>query len=531
MKKTVCYDSATHDFPLLETPDNKKPLGGPGSSGFFGFLKEGFLLKAFLQRGPVLLPGLAGWLLLAMAVPGAHGKDPLHSRDPYNTERYVSPAPHLMWESSIALPEVKEPQRARLPASTQPLSLPQLTEMALQNNPKTRQAWFAARAAAAGVGIERADDLPSITGFYGISRAQTVSGTSGDEVPWQTRFGPSISLSYVLFDFGAGDSATEAAEYRSLAATLAQNRVLQDIVFQVEQVYYLYIGIDALVRVNELTLKNTLTAYDAAQRRRESGLATVADVYRTETQVAQAQLNLTRSRGEFEKARGQLSIAVGLPVNDNLRVQTFSGLPQVREITTSLDSLLDRAKNNRPDLVAAEAQARSAHASAKAASRAGLPSVEISALGGHVVFGDNRTSVSNYAVGLNVRIPLFTGFRDTYRVRQAEAQAAQAEAARDNLYQQTELDVWQSYYDLQTAGGAIKSTDSQVKSAEQTAQATLARYQAGFGSILDLTTAQLDESNARVQQIQSYLNWFTALARLNFSIGVSDIMTPASVRK
>jgi len=147
------------------------------------------------------------------------------------------------------------------------------------------------------------------------------------------------------------------------------------------------------------------------------------------------------------------------------------------------------------------------------------------------LFGDNRAGVNTYTIGLNVRIPLFTGFRDTYRVRQAEAQAEQAEAARDALYQQTELEVWQSYYDLQTAGGAISSTDSQVKSAEQTAQATLARYKAGFGSILDLTTAQLDESNARVQQIQSYLNWFTALARLNFSIGVSDILTGASVKK
>ena len=507
------------------------PSEDPAAAVIHGFLEGVFLLKALLQRRSVLLPELAGCLLLAMAAPAAHGKDPLHSRDPYDTERYVSPAPHVKWEPSIALPEVKEPQRARPPASAQPLSLPQLTELALQNNPKTRQAWFAARVAAAGVGIERADDLPSITGFYTVSRAQTVSGTSGDEVPWQTRFGPSISLSYVLFDFGAGDSATEAAEYRSLAATLAQNRVLQDVVFQVEQAYYLVIGIDALVRVNELTLKNTQTAYDAAQRRRESGLATVADVYRTETQVSQAQLNLTRSRGDLEKARGLLAIAVGLPVNGELKVQTLSGPPQIREVTTSLSSLLDRAKANRPDLVAAEAQARSAHASAKAASRAGLPSVEIAALGGHTIFGDNRTSVSNYALGLSVRIPLFTGYRDTYRVRQAEAQAAQAEAARDVLYQQTELDVWQSYYDLQTAGGAIRSTDSQVKSAEQTAQATLARYQAGFGSILDLTTAQLDESNARVQQIQSYLNWFTALARLNFSIGVSDIMTPVSVRK
>jgi len=463
--------------------------------------------------------------LLVIAVPAAYGGDP------FDTERYVSPAPNLMWEPSIALPEVKEPQRARLPASAQPMSLPQLTEMALQNNPKTRQAWFAARAAAAGVGIERADDLPSITGFYGVNRSQSVSATTGTEVTWQTRFGPSISLSYVLFDFGAGESLTEAAEYRSLAASLAQNRVLQDVVFQVEQAYYVLIGVEALVRVNELTLKNTQTAHDAAQRRRESGLATVADVYRTETQVAQAQLNLTRSRGELEKARGQLSIAVGLPVNDDLKVQKLAGLPKVREITTSLSSLLDRAKANRPDLVAAEAQARSARATATATSRAGLPTIEVSALGGHVLFGDNRPSVSNYALGLNVRIPIFTGFRDTYRVRQAEAQASQAEAARDALYQQTELDVWQSYYDLQTAGDAIASTDSQVKSAEQTAQATLARYQAGFGSILDLTTAQLDESNARVQQIQSYLNWFTALARLNFSIGVSDVLTATSVRK
>lgn len=463
--------------------------------------------------------------MFAITVTTAYGMDP------FDTERRVSPAPNLKWEAPTALPEVKAPQRVRIPADAAPLSLPELTEIALLNNPKTRQAWFAARAAAAGVGIEQADDLPSVTGFYTVNRNQQVSNTSGLLVPWQTRYGPSITLSYMLFDFGYSDFQSEAAEFRSLAVSLAHNRVLQDVVFQVEQAYYLLIGIEALVRVNGLTLKNTQTAHDAAQRRRESGLATAADVYRTETQVAQAQLNLTRSRGELEKARGQLAIAVGLPVNGTLQVQKLSGLPKVLEISTSLSSLLDRAKANRPDLVASEAQARSARATAMATSRAGLPSVELAALGGHNMFHDNRQAVSNYAIGVNVRIPIFTGFRDTYRVRQAEAQAEQAEAARDALYQQTELDVWQAYYDLQTAGGAITNTSSQVKSAEQTAQATLARYQAGFGSILDLTTAQLDESNARVQQIQSYLNWFTALARLNFSIGVSDVLTAASAKK
>lgn len=448
--------------------------------------------------------------------------------DPYGVDAKTAPAPGVLWESPGPLPTVPAPNQAAQSRGTGPLSLPELTEFALRNNPKTRQAWFAARAAAAGVGIEDADSLPQVTANYSVTRTLPVSATTGVVAPWLTRFGPSISLSYVLFDFGVRDNQLEAAEYRLLAANLNQNRVLQDVVFQVEQAYYRLIGVEALVRVNEQSLKNIQTALEAAQRRRESGLATVADVYRAETQVAQAQLNLTRSRGEFEKARGQLATAVGLPVNRTVSVQTLSAPPQVREITTSLNDLLERAKASRPDLVAAEAQARAARATANATAKAGLPSIEVTSAAGHSLFGDNRPAVSNYSLGLNLRIPLFTGFKDTYSVRQAEAQASQAEATRDTLFRQTELDVWQAYYDLQTAAGGITSTEAQVKSAEQTAQATLARYQAGFGSILDLITAQLDESNSREQRVQSYLDWFTALARLNFSIGLNNILTAAN---
>lgn len=451
--------------------------------------------------------------------------------DPRGVEAKTAPEPHQYWQPDRLLPAVTAPQRTESLAGKTPLTLPELTEFALRNNPKTRQAWFAARAAAADVGIEQADLLPQITANYGVTRVLPVSATSGSVSPWLTRYGPSVSLSYVLFDFGMQANQVESAEYRLLAANLAQNRALQDVVFQVEQAYYRLIGLDALVQVNELSLNNIKTAYEAAQKRRESGLATVADVYRVETQVAQGQLNLTRSRGDLEKARGQLATTVGLPVNSTLKVQALSSPPQTQQVTRSLADLLERAKAARPDLVAAEAQARAARASANATSKAGLPSIEIGAAAGRTAFQDTRPIVNNYTLGLNLRIPLFSGFRDTYSVRQAEAQAAQAEAARDALFQQTELDVWQSYYDLQTAASGIGSTEAQVKSAEQTAQATLARYQAGFGSILDLITAQQDESNARVQRIQSYLDWFTALARLNFSLGADNILAVAGDKK
>jgi outer membrane protein len=453
------------------------------------------------------------------------------SPDPFGIEKLVVPAPHQLWQPTQPLPPVKAPAQTEPLPATAPLSLPELTEFALRNNPRTRQAWFAARAAAAGVGIERADLLPQLTGVYALTRTQPVSATTGAESPWQTRFGPSISLSYVLYDFGVRAQQIEAAQYRLLAANLSQNRVLQDVVLQVEQAYYQLLGLEALVRTNELSLKNSQTALEAVQKRRESGLATMADVYRVETQVAQAQLNLTRSQGDLEKAKGQLAAAVGLPVDSALRVQTMSDQPQVREMTDAMSLLLVRAKTDRPDLIAAEAQARAARASANAVAKAGLPSIEITGAAGQTSFRDDRPDAHSYAVGLNLRIPIFSGFRDTYSKRQAEAQAAQAEAARDALYRQTELDVWQSYYDLRTATTGIASTEAQVKSAEQTAQATLARYQAGFGSILDLITAQQDESSARVQRIQSYLGWFTALARLNFSVGMNDIWMSASEKK
>lgn len=487
------------------------------------------IFRKRLQRALSYCAGLL--LVLGGVAPCAGAASMFGEIDPFGANSNVAPAPGINWKSPKPLPVVSAPAVIGTPVPAGALTLPELTEYALRNNPRARQAWFAARAAAAGVAMEQADLLPQITANYAWSRAQIVSATAGTITPFQTRFGPSISFTYVLFDFGARVDQIDSAEYRLLAANLSQNRVLQDIVFQVEQAYYRLLGLNALIQVNESALKNLNTVLDAVQRRRESGLATVADVYRAETQVAQAQLNLDRSRGDFEKARGLLAATVGLPVDRTLNVQTIAGLPQIHAVTASLTELLDRAKAARPDLIAAEAQARAARATANSTSKAGLPTIELAGVAGYTLFGDNRPGASNYSLGLNLRIPLFSGFRDTYSVRQADAQAAQAEAARDTLYTQTELDVWQAYHDVQTAAGGVGSTAAQVKSAEQTAQATLARYRAGFGSILDLITAQQDESNARVQQIQSYLDWFTALSRLSFSAGMKDILAGASGKK
>ena len=243
---------------------------------------------------------------------------------------------------------------------------------------------------------------------------------------------------------------------------------------------------------------------------------------------------------------GLLANVVGLPVQYPLELKPVAELPPVSEVSQSIEALIEKAKQNRPDLMAAEARARSARASALATSRAGLPTLSFVANYGRTMYTNSGTNLigygqtassiaantpvvgvqrpeqDTYAFGFNLSIPVFSGFRDTYSVRRAQELAEQAESVRDQLLSATELDVWQSYYDLQTASTSVSSTANLVKSAAESAAASAARYKSGIGNLLDFITAQQDDTNARVAQIQSYLDWYSALARLNFSLGASD---------
>src|SRR5581483_426992 len=104
---------------------------------------------------------LAAVVCLSLAPFAAHAQS--FWSDPFGTLRNVAPEPSKPWEPRQALPPVPAPEAAPQPTAPNALTLAELTEYALQNNPRARQAWFAARAAAAGVGLEDADLLPQIT--------------------------------------------------------------------------------------------------------------------------------------------------------------------------------------------------------------------------------------------------------------------------------------------------------------------------------------------------------------------------------
>jgi outer membrane protein len=442
------------------------------------------------------------------------------SDDPYRTESLTPPDHRSRWIPANTV-DPPTPELEAVPNSSEALTLAQLTDLALRNNPRTRQAWANARFEAAQYGIAKSALMPQVDLVLNASRARTISNTSGIATPEQNRYGPSVSLSYVLYDFGARQAEVEAQAYRVLAVNLTQNRVLQEVVFQVEQAYFRLLGVEQLVRTGNQVLKSVEATLDAARRRQQAGLATIGDVFRSETAVAQAILNLRRAEGEVAKARGQIAIACGVPVTTPLRIQPLPNQLAGAQMKETLESMLKKASASRPDMAAAESRVRAARAGVTAAASAGMPSVELRLEAARQYYTDERPFAHGNLIGFNVRIPLFDGWRDDYAVRRARAQVKQAEAARDLLYTQTELDVWQAYYDLQTATSGITATKALVQGATQSASVAAARYQLGVGGLLDLLTAQADETSALVQQIQSHLDWYTALARLNFALGAS----------
>lgn len=458
-----------------------------------------------LAAGLSAMTGLSGNVLAAEA----------WWRDPRNVESLITQHPDTPWIGD-RLPASPKPV-VEIPNPERPLTLAELTDLALRNNPQTRTAWASARAAAAQVGIELADYSVQASGALSFLRARQINQT-GTVQPIIERTTPSVTLSYALLDFGVRANQLEAARFNLLAANLSQNRTLQTVAFNVEQAYYALLGSEQLVRSGEVSLRNAQTTLDASERRRQSGLATIGDVYRAETAVAQARLAVQQAEGQVAQARGRLAFAAGLPVTTRYTLAPVPATLEASRLTQSVADLVERAKAGRPDLVAAEAAARSLAANARATAAAGLPSLAATA-----TYADNyvvaRPSGVNWSFGLTVSIPLFSGFRDTYNTRLAEANTERQAAVRDQLANQVELDVWQGYFNVQTANTALTTAESLVRTAAQSLEVAEARYKGGVGSLLEVITAQADDINARVQRITAQVNWYTAFSQLNFALG------------
>ena len=401
------------------------------------------------------------------------------------------------------------------------LTLADAVELSLRNNPATRVSWAQARATADAYAIARTTYVPTVNGVISDGRSDPPGGgeTAGG---LRTSYGASLSLAYLLFDFGGRSGTVASARNSAFADAYTHNRVVQTTVLQVEQGYFGYVGARALLEAQRVAVREAQASYDAARARDSAGLATIADVLQARTALAQARLQLQSTEAQLQTARGALALALGVPPTSAWDVADGPRDVCVSVIAASVDALIDVALSARPDLQAARATAAAARSDVRVARSAMLPSLALSAGDGYTHSTLGALTGRNYTVSVAVQIPLIDGGGKANGVARARA-LADAAAAQAAVQRQTVIyDVYTAYYDLKTAAQQVETSDELLTSATASMRAARARYTSGVGSIIDLITAQAALANAGAQQAQSRWLWAQALARLAYTSGTLD---------
>ena len=420
------------------------------------------------------------------------------------------------------------------------LSLADLVDVALRINPSTQVSWGQARSAAAQWAASRGDYYPSIEGdISGMGMGgDSSSGYYGNVA---------LSLSYLLLDFGGRAASVESAHQALMAANWNHNQTIQDVLRDVPQAYYTYLGNKAKVRASESNLEEALTSLKSTEQRKKAGVSTIADVLQARSNADQVRLDLVTNRGAVKISRGELATTVGWPANANFDVAEEPGDLPLTEMTQSTDVLIKLALGDRPDLASARAAVRQSEADLKKADSDLWPKLTAtgnagwSGIDGNISGGDyfesggniNSSGVSYYG-GLSLQFPLFEGFSLRNKVRAARADLEANRAALRLKEESVISDVWSAFYNVQTAVQQVESSETLLISSKESYKVSLARYRAGVADIVELLNAQSTLASARAQRVQARTDLFTFYAELLHAIGAelpADISNEMSISK
>ena len=396
-----------------------------------------------------------------------------------------------------------------------PLSLVDVTEAALCNNPQTREVYANARVQAAQVGVARSLFFPSVT--------DTLSATENkNRTTNYSNATNRIVASYLLYDFGSRDANLENANELLRAASATQNTTVQTVLLAAVNAFYQVHATRAVLNASIDSERLYQESFKSAEAKYIAGIATPADKLQAQTSFANATLTKLKNEGALKIAYGNLANIMGVPANINFQMAD-SQLDVIPELVDQdIEALIEQARIQRPDLIASEAQLKASLAKIEAVKADAKPKVRIDASNQYDENLLGQTSQNTSQIGIFLSIPLFEGYKPTYLIRSAEATAELNASKRDQLKLQVSLDVWTAYQNLKTANESITASNVLVLSAEESSRVALGRYKEGVGNIIDTLNAQNALANAKQQKIQSVLNWNIARTTLAQSIGVLD---------
>ena len=253
---------------------------------------------------------------------------------------------------------------------------------------------------------------------------------------------PSLSLRWLLLDFGRRKNAVDASKARLLAANLSFNRKHQEIIFNVQRAFIALTSLRARIAVAQSAVDSARAVRESAEAQLSNGLATLPEVSLARQQEAQAAFDLEDVLATERDAEVTLAESIGIPPTTPIQITEFSALPAPAALEESADKVIDKALDGRPDLIARVAALRGKEAELRHARADYYPTLSLKAnynvlagaaqiTGGHTPTGWFSAAEPGYGVGFAFEWDIFNGNATRRRVEMAESERRAAEARGD----------------------------------------------------------------------------------------------------
>jgi outer membrane protein len=400
------------------------------------------------------------------------------------------------------------------------LSLADAQKIAFQNEPRLASASLTAQAAGQVVKEARSAYFPTVAGnltSVGAEEGTAVAAGALTTSSLSSRFASGLIVNQLITDFGRTKNLAGSAKLRAQAQEQNVVTTRSQILLNVQQAYYAALAAQAVEGVAQAALDNRRLVLRQINALAASALKSTLDVRFAEVAVSEAELELYQAQNEFSSAQARLSAALGYE-----RAQTFTLAEETLPgpLDPDADPLITEALRQRPELASLSLNRDAARQFAQA--EKDLRNPTLSALGtvGAVPAHDVGYHGDNYAAaGINLSIPIFNGGLFSARKNEADLRAQAIDKDLQELALQISKDVRVAWLDANNAFRRLDVAARLVDEANEALRLAQTRYDAGLGSIVELTQAQYTQTSAQIGAASAKYDYLSRRSALDYTTG------------
>ena len=255
---------------------------------------------------------------------------------------------------------------------------------------------------------------------------------------------------------------------------------------------------------------------DQVTQLEKNKLKSELDVSFANVNLAQAKLLLAQAQNNLQSSFANLSLAFGYVETRTYKL-VDEPVPPAPE--PDLAKLVQQALANRPEIASGQYQLNSARAFENAERDLWMPTLSAVGAAGLTPVGESPLLTHYAAAGFNLNIPIFDGRLFPARRAQAQYRADEVNQNLRELQNKVAHDVRVAWLDANTAYQRLDLTQQLRQQADLALKLAQARYNLGLSSIVELSQAQLNETQAEIDQASAKYQFQTATDILQYQLG------------